>query len=188
MTKLYIKNMVCNRCIMVVTDAVEKLGVKWLTVNLGEVEFAEPLSGPQLEELRQNVEKLGFEILDDPHKQVIESIKKLLIEQVQSQEIEGHFSLSNFLSKELNRDYSTLSKLFSQVEGITIEQFFILQKIEKVKELLFYKQLSLSEIAWQLGYSSVQHLSMQFKKVTGLTPTQLKSMSDFKRKPLDQTH
>lgn len=188
MSKLYIKNMVCNRCILVVTNEIEKLGLVPVSVKLGEVELAEALSESQQEKLKQSFEELGFEILDHPNKQIIETIKKELIEKVQSQEIEGHFSLSTFLGSALSKDYSTLSKLFSQVEGITIEQFFILQKIEKVKELLFYNQFSLSEIAWKLGYSSVQHLSTQFKKTTGLTPTQLKSMSDFKRKSLDNTH
>lgn len=138
--------------------------------------------------MKQSFDDLGFEILDDPNKPIIEAIKKMLIEKVQSQDIEPHLSISNFLINALNKDYSTIFKLFSQIEDITIEQFFILQKIEKVKELFFYKQLSLPEISWKLGYSSVQHLSTQFKKIAGLTPIQLKSMSDYKRKSSDNTH
>lgn len=180
--------MVCNRCILVVEEELKALGISACAVHLGEVELDEPLPQAKKETLAKTLNQLGFEILDDPNKTLIESIKKLLIEQVQSEEIESHFSISNFLSKALLKEYSTLSKLFSQVEGVTVEQFFILQKIEKVKELLFYNQLTLSEIAWKLGYSSVQHLSMQFKKVTGLSPSQMKAMSDFKRKPIDKTH
>jgi len=173
---------------MVIADELRKLGIEPVSVQLGEAELKEPPGKSRLSELNKRFKELGFEILDDPNQRVIEKIKNLLIAQVQGLDIKEHFTLGDYLSSELNKDYNTLSRLFSQVEGITIEQFFILQKIEKVKELLFYNQLNLSEIAWKLGYSSVQHLSAQFKKVTGLTPTQLRSMSDFKRKPLDQTH
>lgn len=188
MPRLYIKNMVCNRCILAVTQEIQKLGISPVAVYLGEVEINEELTKVQAGKLEQAISALGFELLDDPSRRVIEKIKNLLVIQVQSMDIPEHFSISAYLSGALNKEYSSLSKLFSQVEGITIEQFFILQKTEKVKEQLFYKELSLSEIAWKLGYSSVQHLSAQFKKITGLSPSRLKSMSDLRRKALDQIH
>jgi AraC-like DNA-binding protein len=128
---------------------------------------------------------MGFEILDDGRQKQIGGIKKLLIEKVQTADIEEHFSLSKFLQQQLNKEYSQLSRLFSSVEGITIEQFFILQKTEKVKEWLTYDELTLSEIAWKLGYSSVAHLSAQFKKTTGMTPSQFKKIGSSNRRPLD---
>jgi len=185
---LYIKNMVCNRCTMAVANEMKKLGIDPISIQLGEATLKEPLTGSQLAKLRRSFAELGFEILDSPERQLIEKIKKLLITKVQSLDIEDHFSISFYLRSALNKDYNALSKLFSQVEGITVEQFFILQKIEKVKELLFYKQYNLTEVAWKLGYSSVQHLSAQFKRVTGLTPSAMKRLSDFNRKPLDRTH
>lgn len=184
--RLFIKNMVCNRCIMVVRQEFEKAGLKPSEVVMGEVELMKEPSKVQLEKLNKNLEQLGFEILDSQRQKQIEKIKSHLISQVQSGEIEEHFSLSDFLSKKLSRDYSQISRLFSEVEGVTIEQYFILQKIEKVKEWLAYKELTLSEIAWKLGYSSVAHLSSQFKRVTGLTPSQLKKMGFSHRKPLDE--
>lgn len=184
--KIFIKNMVCNRCIMVVREQFEKAGLKPVKVNLGEVELPAAPAPGQLEKLGKDLSELGFEILDDKRQKEIETIKKLLIEQVQSGDIEEHFSISDFLNKNLSRDYSRVSRLFSEVEGLTIEQFFILQKIEKVKEWLAYDELTLSEIAWKLGYSSVAHLSTQFKKVTGMTPTAFKELGASHRKPLDR--
>ena len=184
--KLFIKNMVCNRCIMVVKNEFLKAGLKPSEVIMGEVELPNEPNKTILESLSKNLEQLGFEILDTQRQKQIEKIKSLLISLVQSGQIEEHFSISNFLSKKLNKDYSQLSRLFPEVEGITIEQFFILQKIEKVKELLAYDELTLSEIAWKFGYSSVAHLSSQFKKVTGLTPSFFKSIGSKQRKSLDQ--
>ena len=183
--KLYIRNMVCNRCITAVTQEFEKLGLQPDNVSLGEVELPEAPSGNKLDKLDENLKALGFELLNDQNQQQIEKIKNCLIKEVQSGEIEEHFSLSNFLSKKLNKDYSQLSRLFSEVEGITIEQFFILQKVEKVKEWIVYDELTLSEIAWKMGYSSVAHLSAQFKKITGLTPTHFKKFGGSHRKTLD---
>lgn len=182
---LIIKNMVCNRCTMVVQDVLQKLKIRSVEVGMGYIKLSKPLSENKQQELQQELEQLGFEILDDPASQSIEQIKNLLIQKVQALDVPEHFSIQEFLTTQLNKEYSQISKLFSQVEGITIEQFFILQKIEKVKELLLYGTLNLSEIAWQLGYSSVQHLSSQFKKITGLTPTQLKENAAPHRKPLD---
>jgi AraC-like DNA-binding protein len=157
-------------------------------IRLGEVQLLEDPSTEQLQKLNADLQKVGFELLDDQRKQQIERIKNLLIKKIQQGDLEEHFSLSKFLSKELYKDYSHLSKLFSEVEGITIEQFFILQKVEKVKEWLVYNESSLNEIALNLGYSSVQHLSMQFKKVTGMTPSHFKKIGINHRKPLDGVH
>ena len=183
--KLYIKNMVCNRCIMVVTQQFEKAGLKPVEVKMGEVELSKEPSGTQLDKINLSLKNLGFEILDDQKQKQIEKIKNLLIGKIQSGEIEEHFILSEFVSKKLNKEYSQLSRLFSEVEGTTIEQFFILQKIEKVKEWITYDELTLSEIAWKLGYSSVAHLSAQFKKVTGLNPSHFKKLGENHRKSLD---
>lgn len=183
--KLYIKNMVCNRCIMVVKQELVKLKLQPAIVNLGEVELQKPASGKQLLQLNERLQEVGFELLDDQKKQQIEKIKNLLIDNVQSGSLEEHFSISSVLSKALNKEYSYISRLFSEVEGITVEQFFILQKTEKVKEWLVYAELNLSEISWRLGYSSVAHLSAQFKKVTGLTPSHFKKLGHSHRHPLD---
>jgi len=180
-----IKNMVCNRCIMVVRQKFEKLGLKPVRVDLGFVELDQSPTEAQMVQLDRSLRELGFEILDDARRKTIERIKTLLIGLIQRGEIEEHFSLVNFLSQRMNKEYSSLSKLFSEVESITIEQFFILQKIEKVKELLVYNELSLSEISYRLGYSSVAYLSSQFKKVTGQTPGQFRLSHEGKRKSLD---
>lgn len=183
---LYVKNMVCNRCILVVEQEFEKAGIKPVEVHLGEVVLHEAPSEHQLQQIGSRLTELGFEILDDKNRKTIERIRSLLIEKVQTGEMEEHFSLGDFLPKKLGREYSQLSRLFSEVEGHTIEHFFILQKIEKVKEWLAYDELSLSEISYRLGYSSVAHLSAQFKKVTGLTPSQFKKLGGRHRKPLDK--
>lgn len=177
--------MVCNRCVMVVKEAFEKAGIPTVSVVMGEVELSQALTESQRNELNAKLTDLGFEILDDKNYQLIEKIKKVLILQVQSGHIDEHFSIIQFLAKKINKEYTQLSRLFSEVEGITIEQFFLLLKIEKVKEWLVYDELTLSEIAWKLGYSSVPHLSAQFKKITGLTPSQFKAIGNKNRKPLD---
>ncbi len=168
--------MVCNRCIMVVQQELEKLNLDPSKVILGEATLEKIPTSRQMEELTHRLSELGFELLDNQKHLQIEKIKKLLIEKVQSTDIEEHFSLSEYLGKAMEKDYSYLSRLFSATEGTTIEQYFILQKLEKVKEWLIYDELNLSEIAWKLGYSSVAHLSSQFKKITGLTPKQFKKI------------
>ncbi len=178
--------MVCNRCIMVVRQEFEKAGLKSAFVNMDEVELIREPSIKQLQDVEKKLNELGFEILDNQRQKLIEKIKTLVVKKVQSGEIEEHFSLINFLGKSIHKDYSQVSRLFSQVEGITIEQFFILQKIEKVKEWLVYNELTLSEIAWKLGYNSVAHVSSQFKKITGLTPSYFKTIGGKHRKSLDQ--
>jgi AraC family transcriptional regulator len=183
---LYIKNMVCNRCILVVKQELEKLNIDSCTVTLGEAQTDTELSKEQIEQLGKNLAALGFELLDNNRQQLIEKIKNIIIKQVHYTEEENHHNYSEILATALHKDYSYLSSLFSEVEGITIEKYIINQKIEKVKELIIYDELSLSQIAYQLGYSSVAHLSNQFKKVTGLTPSHFKKVGQNKRKPLDK--
>lgn len=182
---IFIKNMVCNRCIMVVKQELEALGLQPLHVSMGEVELSKQPSAKQMQQLISRLLQLGFEILDDQKQKQIEKIKSLLIKKVQSGQVEEHFSITAFLSNALHKDYSYISRLFSEVEGTTVEQYFILQKIEKVKELLVYGEENLSEISYRLGYSSVAHLSAQFKKITGFTPSQFKKLGSTQRKPLD---
>ena len=178
--------MVCNRCILVVQQELQKLGIESSQVSLGEVETKAGISKEELEVLRNNLAGLGFEILDKSKQQLIEKIKNLIIQKVHHSEQEEHHNFSEILSKALHRDYSYLSNLFSEVEGVTIEKYTINQRIEKVKELIIYDELTLSEIAYQLGYSSVAYLSNQFKKITGLTPGHFKKIGQNKRKPLDK--
>lgn len=183
---LLIRNMVCNRCITAVEGAFKQAGLHPAAIHLGEVELPTDPTEEQLSLVSSQLKALGFEILDGKRQKVITQVKSLLIELVQGGEIEEHFSLSEFISLKLHKDYSQVSRLFSEVEGTTLEQYFILQKAEKVKEWLVYDELTLSEIAWKLGYSSVAHLSAQFKKLTGLTPTQFKKIGAAHRTPLDQ--
>ena len=178
--------MVCNRCVMAVSQELEKLNLKITRINLGEVELQKEPTVKQLLQLTDSLNLLGFQILDDHKQKQIEKIKGLLIKKVQSAELEEHFSITTYLTKALNKDYSYISRLFSEVEGITIEQFFLLQKTEKVKELFVYGEMNLSEISYKLGYSSVAHLSSQFKKITGLTPSHFKKLGSSHRKPLDK--
>jgi len=183
--KIYIKNMVCSRCVMAVRQEMEKQSLEVKSISLGEVELQKKPSEKQISILNEQLHQLGFEILDDQKQKQIEKIKTLLIQKVQTGDIKEHFSISDFMSKSLHKDYSYVSRLFSEVEGITLEQYFILQKIEKAKELLIYGEMNTSEISYQLGYSSVAHLSAQFKKVTGLTPSEFKKIGGH-RKFLDE--
>lgn len=183
---LFIRNMVCNRCIMVVKREFETLGLKPIDVKLGEVELSKTPTKSQLDKIGSRLKGLGFEILDDQKQKTIEKVKNLLINKIQTDQIEEHFRISDYLSETLNKDYSGISRLFSVVEGITIEQYFILQKIEKVKELLVYGELNLNEISYNLGYSSTAHLSAQFKKITGLTTGHFKKLGALHRHPLDK--
>ncbi|MEO5650048.1 MAG: helix-turn-helix transcriptional regulator [Ginsengibacter sp.] len=184
--KLFIKNMVCPRCIMSVEQILKEHKIETKYVQLGEIELVKTPGKKQLQNFSESLQKVGFELLDDARTQLIDKIKTLLIQKVQDENIEDHFSINKYLTKKIFKDYSSISKLFSEVEGVTIEQFFILQKIEKIKERLVYNELSLGEIALNLGYSSTQHLSGQFKKLTGMTPTQFKSLGSLHRKPIDK--
>jgi len=183
---LFIKNMVCNRCILVIQNELDKLGVGVKNIKLGEVTLEKELTSKEREHLNKTLLSLGFEIIDDKKSRIIEKIKNLIINLVHHQDSETKINLSELLSNELHHDYNYLSNLFSEVEGTTIEKYFIAQKIEKVKELLVYDELSLSEIAFRLHYSSVAYLSNQFKKVTGLTPSHFKKIRKDKRTPLDE--
>lgn len=186
-TTLHIKNMVCNRCIKVISSEFTKLNFKIDSIELGTVVVSSELTAEQLDKARKVLNENGFELIDDKKKKLIESIKTIIIKLIHhSEEQFESINLSDYISKQLGHDYSYLSNLFSSVEGITIEKYAINQKIEKVKELLVYEELSLKEISYKLDYSSVQHLSSQFKKVTGLTPSQFKKLKENKRKPLDQ--
>lgn len=178
--------MVCGRCISAVSDIFEKKGIALRTIRLGEVETEAEIPEEKLLEIEKTLEEKGFERIKDSALQLIEKIKNLVILKIGKLDIDENFLLSNFLSDALFKDYSTLSKTFSQNENITLEQFYILQKIEKVKELLLYNEFTLTEIAGQLGYKSVQHLSSQFKNSTGFTPSEFKKLKVPHRKPLDQ--
>jgi AraC-like DNA-binding protein len=178
--------MVCNRCKWVVKTELEKLGHEAIVTNLGEAELKDEPNEQQLYEIQKKLEEFGFELINDKSSVLIEQIKTLIIELVQQPQEQEKQNLSQYLSQHLHKDYSSLSKLFSEVTGITIEQYFILQKIEKAKELLVYDELSLTQIAFDLGYSSVAHLSSQFKKVTGLTPSHFKNLKHHGRNSLDE--
>jgi AraC-like DNA-binding protein len=183
---LYIRNMVCNRCIMVVKSELEKLGHDPLHVQLGEVELKEDIAANELTIFKNRLDELGFELIDDNKSRLIEKIKLLVIQLIHHGDGPMHQNYSEYIASGLNKEYNYLSHLFSEVEGTTIEKYIINQKIERVKELLVYNELTLSEIADSLGYSSVAHLSGQFRKVTGLTPSYFRQLKENRRKPLDE--
>lgn len=170
---------------MAVENSLKNLNIPFIEVRLGEVLLQNKISNEKLVKLQTKIEKLGFELLDDKNSAIINQIKTIIIEQIQNSS-EGNLILSELLTEKLNKEYSQLSKLFSATSGITIEQFTILQKIEKVKELLVYDELSLKEIAFRMNYSSPAHLSAQFKKISGLTPTEFKNLGIKGRKSLDK--
>lgn len=185
MPTLHIKNMVCNRCIKVVEDLAQQQGLQVDAVQLGELQVKEELSDAQKEQLKKILQEWGFELLDDRKAALVEKIKNIIIREIHHSQERRHENFSHLIADELHMDYNYLSNLFSSLEGVTIEKYIILQRIEKVKELLVYDELTLSEIAWRLGYSSVHHLSAQFKKTTGLTPSHFKKIGEQKRRPLD---
>lgn len=178
--------MVCPRCISAVEGVLDQMEIKHQKVELGEVMLANPLSEKEKECLSRELQEIGFELLESKESKTISQIKSLIINQVHHSKETLKINYSDWLSDALHTDYSTLSKLFSSVEGITIEKFITAQKIEKVKELLFYGELTLSEIAFEMNYSSVAHLSAQFKKETGMTPTEFKKGKGEKRVSLDK--
>ncbi|HMJ71448.1 MAG TPA: AraC family transcriptional regulator [Cyclobacteriaceae bacterium] len=188
MGTLYVKNMVCDRCRMSIEQVLDKMKIPYRRIDLGEIELTNEPDEKFLEEFRQNITPLGFELIEDKNSRTISKIKSTVIDLVRgnSPAHAKKIKLSTYLSETIGKDYHTLSSLFSGVEGVTIEQFHILQKIEYVKELLAYDELSLSEIAHKLQYSSVQHLSNQFKKVTGLTPSHFKSIRHGRRTSIDK--
>ncbi len=178
--------MVCNRCILVVQNELDKLGIETSNIKLGEVSLVKDLTKKEREAIENVLDPLGFQVIDDKKSRMIEKIKNVIIELVHHQDNDVKTNLSDVLSDALHNDYNYLSNLFSDIEGTTIEKYFIAQKVEKVKELLVYDELSLSEIADRMNYSSVAYLSNQFKKVTGLTPSHFKQIREDKRKPLDK--
>ncbi|MFC3196270.1 helix-turn-helix domain-containing protein [Parapedobacter deserti] len=186
MATLFIKNMVCNRCIMVVQNELDKLGLTIKNIKLGEITLEQEPTAEKKMKLENALNPLGFEVIDDKKSRMIERIKNVIIELVHYRDGDIKNNLSDVLSEKLHHDYNYLSNLFSEVEGTTIEKYYIAQKVEKVKELLVYDELSLSEIAYRLNYSSVAYLSNQFKKVTGLSPSHFKQIREDKRKPLDE--
>lgn len=187
-TTLHIKNMVCDRCIKVVKNELEKIGLPIEKIKLGEIIIDLEENKVDKEEIRKVLAKQGFQLLDDKKALINEKIKTTIIELIHhnKDKLGVNYNFSYLIEQKLGLDYSYLSTLFSTLEGTTIEKYIIQQKTERVKELLVYDELNLNEIADQLGYSSVQHLSSQFKKVTGLTPSHFKKIKDYKRRPLDE--
>ncbi|MGE5313701.1 MAG: helix-turn-helix domain-containing protein [Acidobacteriota bacterium] len=190
-TTLYIKNMVCDRCIRVVREELETLGYDVRRAELGEAEIAGAPSAGDLESIGRQLRRSGFELIEDKNAKLIEAVKRAIIRLVHKTDGPMPSKYSDYIASEVGRDYHSLSVLFSSVENITIEHFLIRQKIERVKELMKYGELTLSEIAYRMNYSSVQHLSHQFKSVTGLTPSQFKELSAMhlpqaSRLPLDK--
>jgi AraC-like DNA-binding protein len=184
--QLYIKNMVCSRCKMVVKAELEKLGLHTVSVDLGKVEIVENSIENQKQQLEETFKLLGFQLLDDKISKTVERIKNLIIDLVHHQITVLKTNLSQYLADNLQQDYQSISNLFSEAEGCTIEKYFINQKTEKIKELLIYNELNLSQIAFRLHYSSVAHLSNQFKKVTGHSPSYFKHLKQNERKPIDE--
>ena len=179
--------MVCDRCIMVVRQQLENIGLNVAEINLGSATVQPDPDSEQLRLVSSQLKLLGFELLDNEKDQMVERIKSLVIEKVHHSDLaDTHLNFSQYLSDGLNKDYAYLSRMFSDAEDTTIEKFIIQQKIEKVKELLEYGQLNLNEITWKMGYSSSSHLSTQFKAITGLTPSQFKATQQGKRKPIDK--
>ncbi|WP_372906217.1 helix-turn-helix domain-containing protein [Rhodohalobacter sp.] len=183
--KLYIKYMVSLRCKMLVKSELEKLGLTCSSVELGFVDVKEEITKDQLDTFSKNLKKSGLELLDNKKNILVEKIKAVIVEMIHYSDEVPKVNDSEYISEKLNYDYTYLSNTFSEVKGITIQQYIILHKIEKVKELLIYDELTLTEIAYKLHYSSVAHLSNQFKKVTGLTPTYFKELKDRRSKSLE---
>lgn len=177
--------MVSLRCIMLVKEEVKNLGLHYVLVELGMVEIVEDITPSQREELRKSLFECGLELLDDKKSILIEKIKGVVVEMIHYADELTTENYSTYISNKLNLDYTYLSNIFSEVKGITLQQYIILHKIEKVKELLLYDELNLTEISYKLNYSSVAHLSNQFKKITGLTPTYFKKLKDRRRMNLE---
>ena len=177
--------MVSIRCKMMVKAELKKLGLHFIVVDLGEIEIMEDISAEQREALRKALLISGLELMDDRKAVLIEKVKNLIIEMVHYADELPKVNYSDYIAEKLNHDYTYLSNIFSEVKGITIQQFIIIHKIERIKELIIYDELNITEIAWKMNYSSVAHLSNQFKKVTGLTPSHFKKMKDKRRTPIE---
>jgi AraC-like DNA-binding protein len=177
--------MVSARCKMVVKEELKKLGLHFIVVELGEVDVMEDLSQEQRQELKLGLTNSGLELMDDKRAVLIEKIKNAVIEMIHYNDEPIKINFSDYLSEKLNHDYTYLANLFSEIQGITIEHFIINHKIERIKELIIYDELNITEIAWKMNYSSVAHLSNQFKKVTGLSPSHFKQLKDKRRSQIE---
>jgi AraC-like DNA-binding protein len=178
--------MVSNRCKMAVKEELKKLGLHFIVVDLGEVDIMENITAEQREELKAALLNSGLELMDDKRAVLIEKIKNVIVEMVHYSDEMIKTNFSDYLSEKLNHNYTYLANLFSEVQGTTIEKFTIAHKVERIKELIIYGELNITEIAWKMNYSSVAHLSNQFKKVTGLSPSHFKQMKDKRRSPLEE--
>ena len=178
--------MVSARCKLAVKEELRKLGLHFIVVELGEVEIMENISAEQREQLKTGLLLSGLELMDDRRSVLIERIKNVIIEMVHHTDEVIKVNFSHYLSEKLNHDYTYLANLFSEVQGTTIEQFIIAHKIERIKELIIYGELNITEIAWKMNYSSVAHLSNQFKKMTGLSPSHFKKLKDKRRSPIEE--
>lgn len=177
--------MLSNRCKMVVKEVLKELGLHFIIVDLGEIEIMENISAAERGELKIALHNSGLELMDDKRAILIERIKTTIVDMVHHTDEGMKVNFSNFLSEKLSYDYTYLANLFSEVQGTTIEQFIIAHKVERIKELIIYGELNITEIAWKMNYSSVAHLSNQFKKVTGLSPSQFKQLKEKHRNPID---
>jgi len=177
--------MVSTRCKLAVKEVLRELGLHFVIVDLGEIDIMENISEVQREKLKIALIGVGLELMDDKKAMLIEKITNVIIEMVHHTEEIIRINFSDFLSEKLHHDYTYLSNIFSEVKGITIQQFIIIHKVERIKELLLYDELNLTEISYKLNYSSVAHLSNQFKKITGLTPSHFKQLKDIKRRPIE---
>jgi len=171
---------------MLVKEELKKLGLHFILVDLGEVDIMENITSQQREQLKLALLNSGLELIDDKRSILIEKIKNIIVEMVHHSEEPAKINFSDFLSQKLNHDYTYMANLFSEVQGSTIGQFIIYHKIERIKELIMYDELNITEIAWKMNYSSVAHLSNQFKKYTGLSPSHFKKLRDKKRNPIDE--
>jgi AraC-like DNA-binding protein len=182
---LYIQNMVCQCCKMTVAAELKKMDLSYTNLDLGEVNLDNPITGEQRAEIKTNLHSFGLELMEDENAVLVEKVVAIIVKMIHESEDFPKVNFSVFLTNELNQDYHSLSTLFSKTKGITIEHFIILNKIERIKELITYDEMNLTEMSYALDYSSVQHLSHQFKKVTGYTPTFFKNSENRKRVPLE---
>ncbi len=183
--KLYIKYMVSTRCKMAVKEVLREMGLHFIVVDLGEVDIMEELTGDQQDELKAGLLGIGLELMEDKKAILIEKIKNIITEMIHASGELPKMNYSDYISEKLDYDYTYLSNIFSEVKGITIQQFIIIHKVERIKELIIYDELNITEIAWKMGYSSVAHLSNQFKKVTGLSPSHFKQLKSKRRSPIE---
>lgn len=184
--KLYIKYMVSTRCKLAVKEELKKLGLHFVIVDLGEIDIMENINEEQREELKTALLGVGLELMDDKRAILIEKVKNVITDMIHFSDELPKINYSEYISEKLNFDYTYLSNIFSEVKGMTLQQFIIIHKIEKVKELLAYNEYSLTEISYKMNYSSVAHLSNQFKKITGLSPSQFKQLKEKRRSPIEE--